>query len=139
VGCDEVCNSGLSFRFVSFRKRDSQSSPSKALQAAWQPTLRKSRRVGHPLLRFVSEKQCERLGHPAMSSLAELKSAAAVETYASHLTDSSRYVRYDALLGMRYVTQAPACSFTDPEKADAAEVACRQWWESTGRQEVRSR
>jgi len=65
VGCDEVCNSGLSCRFVSFRKRERQSSLSKALQAAWPPTLRKSRRVGHPLYWFVGGKQRERLGHPA--------------------------------------------------------------------------
>ena len=62
----------------------------------------------------------------AMSSLAELKSASAVETYASHLTDFLSSVRYNALLGMKYVTQTPVCS-TDPEKADAAEVACRRW------------
>ena len=30
-----------------------------------------------------------------------------------------------------FVTQASACSFTDPQKADAAEVACRQWWNQT--------
>lgn len=90
------------------------------------------------LVLIVDQAPDELVRDCAMQSLAELKSAAALPTYARHLTDSSIYVRYNALLGMKYVTQAPACSNLDPQKTDAAELACRQWWDSAGQQEFRS-
>jgi hypothetical protein len=65
VGCDEAYNSGLSFRLVSFRKRENRSSPSKASQAAWQPTLRRSRGCidgayfVHPGMNITKPQSCE--------------------------------------------------------------------------------
>jgi HEAT repeat protein len=84
------------------------------------------------LIQIVDQASDELVRDCAMQALAELKSRAALTTYARHLTDSSQYVRYNALLGMKYVTESPACSTTDPDKADAAEQQCRLWWESTG-------
>ena len=91
------------------------------------------------LIRILDEGGDELVRNCAMYALAELKSPQALETYASHLSDRSDQVRYDSLLGMRYVTNAPACSFTKPEDAPAAELQCKQWWESSGRQEFGNR
>jgi len=93
------------------------------------------------LVQIVDQATDELVKDCAMQSLAELKSPAALQTYAHHLSDSSQYVRYNAMLGMKYVTQAPVCSNMDPDanQANEAERQCSQWWEETGQQELRGR
>lgn len=89
------------------------------------------------LVQTVDDAPDEVVRDCAMQSLAELKSVTALETYARHLTDSSQYVRYNAMLGMKYVTQAAACSSSNPDNADANELRCKQWWGSEGKSEFR--
>ena len=75
----------------------------------------------------------------AMLALAELKSERALDAYARSLSDPSESVRFNALLGMRYVTQSVACSSPKLEDAPAFEVQCKQWWDSTGRKQFLGR
>ena len=66
----------------------------------------------------------------ASQALMEMKDRRALDTFAEHLSDSSQYVRYNSLIGMEYITHAPACSIAKPEDAEQAQKACKVWWES---------
>lgn len=91
------------------------------------------------LIQILSQAPDELVRNCAMLALAELKSELALDTYASSLSDPSEGVRYNALLGMHYVTQSVACSSLKPEDGTASEVQCKQWWDSTGRKQFLGR
>lgn len=93
------------------------------------------------LAQIVDQASDELVRNCAMEALSELKSSTAVNVYVGHLSDPSSSIRYYALLGMKYVTEAPACSSIDPNESAAAkaELECKHWWESTGAQEFHAR
>jgi HEAT repeat protein len=67
----------------------------------------------------------------ASQALMEIKDARALDTFADHLSDPSQYVRYNSLIGIEYITHAPACTIAKPEDAEKAEPLCKIWWESS--------
>jgi HEAT repeat protein len=67
----------------------------------------------------------------ASQALMEIKDPRALDTLADHLSDPSQYVRYNSLIGMAYITHAPACPIANPEDPEKAELLCKTWWKSS--------
>src|SRR5205807_6228301 len=73
------------------------------------------------LIELLNEAPDELVRDCASQALMEIKDPRASDGFASHLTDPSRYVRYNSLIGLEYITRSPACSVAKPEDAEGAE------------------
>jgi len=78
----------------------------------------------------------------AISALIEkIRAPESLPTMAAHLTDPDRGVRYNALNGMRVLTQEPACTLpTEPrwteDMVEPQIQQCLAWWEHAGKQRL---
>ncbi len=66
----------------------------------------------------------------------KLNDPRAVPSLAAHLSDSDRYARYDALVGMKNLTNESACTLQQNWQEQDVEpqiLKCKTWWEQKGR------
>jgi len=82
------------------------------------------------LIRLLNEAPDDLVRSCASQALREIKDPRSLNAFADGLSDQSQYVRYDSLVGMGYITHAPACAIVKPEDAERAEALCKAWWES---------
>ncbi len=74
-------------------------------------------------------------GVAVIEALAEIRDPTALPAIASHLADSDRFVRYQALTAVEKMTHSSACKSEAPssdEILEAAESQCLSWWQSEG-------
>ena len=83
------------------------------------------------LITLLNEAPSDFVRSCASEALEEIKDPRALTAFAAHLADRSRYVRYDSLIGIGYITHAPACTISKPEDAEKTIPLCKAWWEST--------
>ena len=65
----------------------------------------------------------------------KLTDARAVPSLAAHLSDSDRYARYDALVGLKNLTHESACTLQQNWQEQDIEpqiLKCKTWWEQEG-------
>jgi HEAT repeat protein len=66
----------------------------------------------------------------------KLKDPRAVPSLASHLSDSDRYARYDALDGLKNITHEEACTLSrdwNEQDVEPQVSRCKLWWEQVGK------
>ena len=72
----------------------------------------------------------------AVQALQEIKDPRAIPSVARHLDDSDRYVRYDSLVTIMYVTHVPECTLANDWKEWEIPTYvdhCKNWWNVSGR------
>lgn len=82
------------------------------------------------LIRLLNQAPDELVRNCASQALMEIKDPRALDAFADHLSDPSQYVRYNSLVGMGYLTHAPACTIAKSGDAERAEPLCKAWWKS---------
>jgi hypothetical protein len=83
------------------------------------------------LITILNEAPDELVRSCASQALMDIRDPRALEAFADHLSDPSQYVRYNSLIGMKYITHSPACTVGKPEDAEKVEPLCSAWWKSS--------